>query len=253
MCRVLKCDKYRITTYYSNSHKAIDMVKYYSSTCPITAHTEGTVVFCQTGQKNNPNAKGNASYGNCVKIKHPNGYYTLYAHMEKVYVKYGQHVSTGQEIGFMGNTGRSFGAHLHFEIRTNNETRINPQPYLNCDLPGTNVCYQTYDNVKNKWLPVVKAGSKDYAGNLGNGQSGLRIDSNIEYRSHDKVKKKWLPWVKGSSSYAGNLPNDMDAIQIKNRTYRVYDNVKKKWLPWITGTNDYDGNSGNSIGGVQIK
>ena len=253
MCRVLECEKYRITQDYKTTHRAVDMVKYYSETCNILAHTEGKVVFCQTGKKNNPVATGNASYGNCVKIKHPNGYYTLYAHMEKVYVKKGQYVSTGQDIGYMGNTGRSFGAHLHFEIRTKNDTRINPQPYLDSDLPGTDIHYQTYDNVKNYWLPVVKVGSKDYAGNLGNGQSGLRIDSNIEYRAHDKVKKKWLPWVKGSSSYAGNLPNDIDAIQIKNRTYRTYDNVKKKWLPWVTSTNSYAGNYGNSIGGVQIK
>ena len=254
MCRVLKCDKYRITQYYSNNHKANDIVKYYSATCPIIAHTEGTIVFCQTGQKNNPNTKGNASYGNCVKIKHPNGYYTLYAHMEKVYVKKNQYVSKGQEIGYMGNTGKSFGSHLHFEVRTKNDTRINPQPYLDADLPDTNVkYYQTYDNVKNKWLLKVKVGSSDYAGNKGNGQSGFKCDV-LTYRVHDKIKGYWLPWVTGSKDYAGNLPNDFDGIQFKeNVTYRVYDNIKKKWLPWVTGSKDYAGNFGNSIGGVQIK
>ena len=124
-----------------------------------------------------------------------------------------------------------------------------PQP---TPTPTKDIYYQTYDNVKNKWLPKVKVGSNDYAGNLGNGQSGLRIEE-LEYRSHDKVKKKWLPWVKGDKDYAGNLGNDMDAIQIKGKTYRTYDNVKKKWLPWVSGTSDYAGNYGNSIGGVQIK
>lgn len=119
--------------------------------------------------------------------------------------------------------------------------------------PTKDIYYQTYDNKKNYWLPKVKVGSNEYAGNLGNGQSGLRISGDVEYRSHDKVKKKWLPWVKGDKDYAGNLPNDMDCIQIKNKTYRTYDNVKKKWLPWVTGTSDYAGNYGNSIGGVQIK
>lgn len=118
--------------------------------------------------------------------------------------------------------------------------------------PTKDIYYQTYDNKKNYWLPKVKVGSNDYAGNLGNGQSGLRCDD-LEYRAHDKVKGYWLPWVKGNRDYAGNLSNDMDAIQIKNRTYRVYDNVKKKWLPWVNGTSDYAGNYGNSIGGVQIK
>ena len=118
--------------------------------------------------------------------------------------------------------------------------------------PTKDIYYQTYDNKKNYWLPKVKVGSNDYAGNLGNGQSALRCDD-LEYRAHDKVKGKWLPWVKGNRDYAGNLPNDMDAIQIKNKTYRVYDNVKKKWLPFVTGTNGYAGNYGHSIGGVQIK
>ena len=113
--------------------------------------------------------------------------------------------------------------------------------------------YQAYDNVKNKWLPNVKIGSLiNYAGNKGNGISGLLIDG-YTYRAHDKIKNKWLPWVVGRSDYAGNLPNDIDAIQIKNKTYRVYDNFKRKWLPWVTGTNDYAGNLGHSIGGIQIK
>lgn len=119
--------------------------------------------------------------------------------------------------------------------------------------PTQDIYYQTYDNKKNYWLPKVKVGSNDYAGNLGNGQSGLRCDK-FRYRAHDKVKNKWLPWVTGWNDYAGNLPNDMDAIQFDGDvTYRVYDNVKKKWLPWVTGTKDYAGNYGHSIGGVQIK
>lgn len=256
MCRVLKCDKYRITQYFSNNHKGIDIVKYYSETCPIIAHTEGTVTFCQTGQKNNPNATGNASYGNCIKIKHSNGYSTLYAHMEKVYVKKGDYVKKGQEIGYMGNTGRSFGAHLHFEVRNTSDTRINPQPYLNADLPGMNKkYYQTYDNKKNKWLPKVAIGSSDYAGNFGNAVSGLRIEE-LEYRVHDVVKGYWLPWVKGNKDYAGNLPNNIDGVQIKNSTYRVHLN-EGKWLAWVSKvdntSNGYAGIIGKSIDAVQIK
>lgn len=119
--------------------------------------------------------------------------------------------------------------------------------------PTKDIFYQTYDNRKNYWLPKVKVGSNDYAGNLSNGQSGLRCEK-YTYRVHDKVKGYWLPWVTGTKDYAGNLSNDFDGIQIKgNVTYRVYDNVKKKWLPWVTGDSDYAGNFKNSIGGVQIK
>ena len=57
---------------------------------PVIAHTAGKVVFCQTGHKNNKGAKGNASYGNCVKIDHGHGYSTLYAHLATVTVKNGE-------------------------------------------------------------------------------------------------------------------------------------------------------------------
>lgn len=253
--RVLENNECRITTPYKLTHRALDMVKYYSSTCNITAHTEGVVVWIQTGQKHNPGSTGNKSYGNCVKLKHPNGYYTLYAHMSYVNVKLNQKVKKGQVIGYMGNTGNSYGAHLHWEVRNTKDTRINPTPYLNADLPGTKLEYQIYDNVKNKWLPKVKAGTKDYAGNFGNGVSGVKI-TNLTYRVHDKVKKKWLPYVTGASSYAGNLPNDIDGLQIKNAKYRVH--IKGgDWLGWVSKVDNtpegYAGIIGKTIDAIQIK
>ena len=57
MNRILKCDKYRITQYFSNKHKGIDIVGTKDGkniTCPIIAHTAGKVIWIQTGQKNNP-------------------------------------------------------------------------------------------------------------------------------------------------------------------------------------------------------
>lgn len=65
-------------------------------------------------------AKGsgwNGGYGSYVVIKHANGTQTLYGHLAKVYVSTGQKVSTGVPIGSMGNSGRSTGPHLHFEVR----------------------------------------------------------------------------------------------------------------------------------------
>ena len=59
---------------------------------------------------------GNQSYGNCVRIQHGGGRYTLYAHMSRLAASQGMRVSKGQIIGYVGNTGNSFGAHLHMEI-----------------------------------------------------------------------------------------------------------------------------------------
>ena len=69
-------------------------------------------------------------YGNWVEINHNNGYKTRYGHMSKIYVVKGQVVEKGQVIGTMGNTGRSTGTHLHFEIRYNNKA-YNPRNYYN--------------------------------------------------------------------------------------------------------------------------
>lgn len=256
MSRVLENAKNQVTCKYNAiTHKGIDLVKYKSETCNIIAHTEGKVILIQTGQKNDKNAKGDKSYGNFVKIKHPNGYYTLYAHLKNVKVNKGINVKKGQVLGYMGNTGKSYGSHLHFEVRNKKDVRINPTPYIDSDLPELSDTYEVYDNVKNKWLPKVKIGSKDYSGNLGNGISALRI-TNREYRVHDKIKNKWLSWVKGATDYAGNLPNNIDGVQVKGATYRVH--LKNgNWLNWVNKVdntkNGYAGIFGETIDAIQIK
>ena len=68
-------------------------------------------------------------YGNTVIIAHPNGYKTLYAHLSSSLVNVGQYVRQGQDIAVSGNTGRSTGPHLHFEIIKNGKQR-NPLTYL---------------------------------------------------------------------------------------------------------------------------
>jgi murein DD-endopeptidase MepM/ murein hydrolase activator NlpD len=62
-------------------------------------------------------AKLNRSYGNVVIIRHKNGLETVYAHLSKILVEAGQMIEAGQQLGLGGNTGHSFGSHLHFEMR----------------------------------------------------------------------------------------------------------------------------------------
>ena len=63
------------------------------------------------------NSGYNGGYGNYIVIAHPNGTQTLYAHLKSTAVSVGNSVSQGQLIGYLGNTGRSTGPHVHFEIR----------------------------------------------------------------------------------------------------------------------------------------
>jgi murein DD-endopeptidase MepM/ murein hydrolase activator NlpD len=62
-------------------------------------------------------AKVYHGYGNCVIIRHNNGLETVYGHLSRILVESGQQISAGQVLGLGGNTGRSSGSHLHFEIR----------------------------------------------------------------------------------------------------------------------------------------
>ena len=68
-------------------------------------------------------------FGNLIKIRHAFGYETVYAHLNRRRVKAGDKVERGDRIGDMGNTGRSTGTHLHYEIRVNGNT-VNPAKYI---------------------------------------------------------------------------------------------------------------------------
>ncbi len=72
-------------------------------------------------------------YGKVIMINHGYGYETLYAHMSKRIAKPGQHVKRGEIIGYVGNTGRSTGPHVHYEVRKNGKP-VNPIHFFYQDL-----------------------------------------------------------------------------------------------------------------------
>ncbi len=75
-------------------------------------------------------AKGKGTYGKYLLLDHPFGFKTAYGHLSRFAVKKGDYISKGDIIGYVGNTGRSTGPHLHFEIRYLNKW-LNPQKFLN--------------------------------------------------------------------------------------------------------------------------
>ena len=86
---------------------------------PIHATADGTVIL----------ASNQNGYGNVVKIQHGYGYQTLYGHLSAIDVKNGQKIKAGDIIGKLGNTGRSTGPHLHYEVRRN-EGFHDPENFL---------------------------------------------------------------------------------------------------------------------------
>jgi murein DD-endopeptidase MepM/ murein hydrolase activator NlpD len=75
-------------------------------------------------------------YGNRIIVDHGYGYQTLYAHMSAFAVKQGETVQRGQVIGYVGNTGKSVGPHLHYEVHKNGE-KVNPVYFYYQDLDDT--------------------------------------------------------------------------------------------------------------------
>ncbi len=98
-------------------HKGMDMAAPIGT--PIYATADGVVIKAGWSQ----------GYGRLIKVRHEFGIVTYYAHLSAIYVTEGQRVSRGDKIGGMGNSGRSTGSHLHYEIRVNGNA-INAMTYI---------------------------------------------------------------------------------------------------------------------------
>ena len=114
-------ETYRFTSGFGprwgEMHRGIDLAA--RSRAPIYATADGVVT----------RAGWNGGYGRVVYIKHPFGIETRYAHLARIRVKKGQSVSRGQKIGDMGNSGRSTGTHLHYEVRVGGKA-VNPMIFI---------------------------------------------------------------------------------------------------------------------------
>lgn len=106
-----------ITCPYGDGHNGLDIGAPHGT--PIVAAQSGTVL----------NASYHDSWGNNVLIYHNGTYSTRYAHMSSMAVSVGETVSQGQVIGYVGDTGYSFGDHLHFEVYQDGY-RVDPYPFL---------------------------------------------------------------------------------------------------------------------------
>lgn len=234
-CRVLESGICEVTQEYKGAqHGGIDIVNKGYTLGNIVAHTEGQVVEV----RNNCNSfEPNGSYGNYVKIKHDNGYYTLYAHMayNTVKVSKGQRVSKGQLLGYMGATGTAYGGHLHFEVRNKNNIRINPTEYLEKDL---------FTKQVNK--SVEELAKEVIAGKYGNGEARKKVLGDRYAEVQARVNEILAPVPKPSvdildlvrKTIRGDFGNGEDRKQALGSNY---DEVQRQVnLNFQNGTTNWD-------------
>lgn len=109
-------------TFDNSFHKGVDFAA--AEGTPYYAAESGTVIIAGFSE----------SAGNWIVISHGNGLITKYMHSSAIFVSAGQQVTRGQHIGNVGNTGQSFGAHLHFQVEVNaaswSGTAVDPFQYL---------------------------------------------------------------------------------------------------------------------------
>ena len=141
---------------------------------PIYAAFDGVVRF----------SKFNRSYGNLVVIHHSNGLETYYAHLSKRHVTPGTQVRAGDIIGLCGNTGRSRGSHLHFEIRYEGNA-MNPENVMDCTT--RTLLSPTLTLTKDSFR---KAAKKGYENRKGKGKGkGTSAQTTSNYSSDGKYYK----------------------------------------------------------------
>ncbi|MDJ0598549.1 MAG: peptidoglycan DD-metalloendopeptidase family protein [Crocosphaera sp.] len=104
---------------WGRMHKGIDIAAPVGT--PIMASAPGEVISA---------GWNSGGYGNLVKLRHPDGSVTLYAHNSRILVRRGQKVEQGQQIAEMGSTGYSTGPHLHYEIHPSGRGAQNPMAFL---------------------------------------------------------------------------------------------------------------------------
>ena len=139
-------------------HGGIDIADYGVDGAPIVASRAGKVYTasctCSHDYGKDYSCECGGGYGNWILIDHEDDWYSVYAHAKDVLVDVGEYVKQGQQIGTVGSTGYSTGAHLHFEIQQGWLNKVNPLYYVNSNntllLPSDIVVKPVVSNTANK-------------------------------------------------------------------------------------------------------
>lgn len=242
--KLIESNQELITNPYGDFHTGLDIVRYngsYTELDYICAKEKGVV--CNI-RKDCSGFEDGGSYGNFVHIDHGNGFSTVYAHLQEVYVEIGQTVEEEQRIGYMGATGTAYGGHLHFEVRKCNSP-IDPTPYFN----GERMIKLLPTPVKeDKTVPQLKVNCNDTM----RIRTGHNIDSEIigfaeegfyniesivietDYTWYEISKYMWVALVPPNDEY---IPASNDNIEDNNEEIELINKDKKnpllEFIKWI--------------------
>lgn len=95
--------------------------------------------------------------GNAIEIQHPNGSLSIYGHNQRLLVRKGEQVNSGQIIAYMGSTGNSSGPHLHFEYHPDGRIPVDPMSFLPSSVAGRTPATRIANNQKQQLRPPVVA------------------------------------------------------------------------------------------------
>ena len=234
-CSVLKSGLCEITQGFVNGHRGLDLVGPNYTLDDIVSYANGTVNMAVNGYGNGQGEGVNWAYGNFVKIINDDGTVCLYAHMEYTSVKVGQRVSKGQVIGRMGNSGNSFGGHLHWELWSCNDyyKNIDPIPFLS---PKEIVLPKAVERDKNKRQFQV-----DYNDNL-----RVRTEPNLKcevvgilnagiYNFSEEKENDGFRWVK-LDNYWSAITDMSRILEIEQVNEQVNEQVKEDNRPVEDGS-----------------
>lgn len=144
MKKIFKGD-FKVTQGYSATHGGIDIVGFedIEVISPVDGVVKSSTIITD---------KGNLTWewGNYIRVDDEKGNRYYFCHLKSRNVKVGDKIKTGDVLGVMGNTGKSFGAHCHFETRTKGNFRTNPCDFL--EIPNEEKSYL----LKNNWIKLKR-------------------------------------------------------------------------------------------------
>lgn len=226
-----------------SSHKGVDVINDVGGACDVIAVADGEVVYVQDGVPGHDERVYTA--GNFVRIRHENGVYTRYLHMTNgsIKVKIGQKVKAGTVLGHEGETGYSFGVHLHFDVN-DGKNYVDPLPYLmgqksfyNSTKKNTNTANKTNTVTKTlktgtkvvlKKTPLYGSATTNTIANTLNGTYYIHSDNVINNRiriTTPKGNSICTGWIKTSDCNVSS--SFLSSSNKTNSSSKVTTNKKK--------------------------